>query len=153
MSAKVRENYLPKDSKIKLHRRINFLKQNEIDVIAYTEEFQKLSLRGKQSECGSVKVTKYLNGLRLSIYEELNLLCPDMVHKCYQLELKVEAKLKRRQEKDSKGRGRNQRGRGKIHEDHKEIKKETSQSEGNFRGNFKGRRGNSVGLVVEFKVQ
>ena len=59
--------------------------------------------------------------------------------------------MKRRQEQSSRGRGRNYRGRGNFQgrgqnqEDHKEIKQETSQSEGNVRGNFRGRRDNSRG--------
>ena len=107
MCAKVRETYLLEDYEIQFHRRRQSLRQKELDVTAYIEEFQKLSLRTKQSECESVKVARYLNGLRLNIQEELNLLCPNTVHKCYQLTLKVEAKLKRRQEQNNRGRGRN----------------------------------------------
>ena len=77
-----------------------------MDVCTYTEEFQKLSLRSKFAEPESIKVERYLNGLRMNIQEELQLLSPNTVAKCYQLALKVEKKIKRGKENKNLSRGR-----------------------------------------------
>lgn len=70
-----------------------------MDICTYTEEFQKLSVRSKFAEPKSIKVARYLNGLRLNIQEELQLLSPNTVAKCYQLALKVDEKIKSRQKR------------------------------------------------------
>lgn len=110
--AKVREAYILEDYEIQLHKRRQNLRQRELDVSSYTGEFQKLCLRSKVVEDESIKVARYLNGLQWNIQEELRLLCPSTVHKCYQSALKVEEKSKKKQEKSNKGRGRGRDGRG-----------------------------------------
>lgn len=45
MCAKVRETYLLEDYEIQLHQRRQSLRLKELDVTAYTKEFQKLSLK------------------------------------------------------------------------------------------------------------
>ena len=77
-----------------------------MDICTYIEELQKLSLRSKLVKPASVKVARYLNGLRMNIQEELQLLSPNTIGKCYQLALKVEDKIKRRQENNNRSRGR-----------------------------------------------
>lgn len=42
----------------------------------------------------------------------MSLLCPQTIHKCYQLALKVEEKGRRKQEQNNIGRGRGRDGRG-----------------------------------------
>lgn len=101
MIAEIKRVYVPRDYEVQLHKRRKNLRQKEMDVCAYTEEFQKLSIKSKKVEDESERVARYLNGLRWKIQEELNLLCLDTVHKCYQLALKVEEKLKRRQDQSS----------------------------------------------------
>lgn len=98
MLSKIREAYILEDYEIQLHRRRQNLRQKELDVSTYTEEFQKLCLRSKIQEDENVKVARYLNGLRWNIQEELSLLCPTTVQKCYQLALKVEERSKKKQE-------------------------------------------------------
>lgn len=44
-----------------------------MDVSSYTEEFQRLCLKSKIVEGDTKKVDRYLNGLRVSIQDELNL--------------------------------------------------------------------------------
>lgn len=53
-----------------------------------------------------------MNGLRISIQDELSLTNPTIVNQCYQLALKVEEKFKRRNEKSASGKGKNDRGKG-----------------------------------------
>ncbi|GLJ27819.1 hypothetical protein SUGI_0545980 [Cryptomeria japonica] len=112
MLAKVRESYIPEDYENQLHKRRQNLRQRELDVSGYTEECQNLSLRSKVMEDESIKVARYLNGLRWNIKEELSLLCLSTVHKYYQLALKVEEKIKKKQEQSNRGRGRGRHGRG-----------------------------------------
>ena len=71
MVSMVKENYLLKDYEVKLHQKRPNLKQRDMDISTYTKEFQKLSLRSKLVEPKSVKVARYLNGLRMNIQEEL----------------------------------------------------------------------------------
>ena len=61
----------------------------------YMEEFHKLTLREKKQEEELERVARYLNGLRMSILEEISLLALDTLGKCFQLALKVKEKLKR----------------------------------------------------------
>ena len=81
----------------------------------YTKEFHRLTLRAKKQEEEPKRVARYLNGLRMSIQEEINLLAPDTLGKWFQLALKVEEKLKRKGDQQQGGRsGRNDRGRGNF---------------------------------------
>lgn len=98
MIVEIKGVYALEDYEVQLHKTRQNLRHKEMDVCAYTEEFQKLSIKSKKVEDESERVARYLNHLRWNIQEELNLLCPDTIHKCYQLALKVEEKLKRRQE-------------------------------------------------------
>lgn len=70
------------------------------------------------SEDESIKVARYLNGLKWSIQEEMTLLSPKIVHQCYQLAIKIECKSRRKQDQTSKsrGRGRDQRGHRGSHQ-------------------------------------
>ena len=112
MVAKIRDNYLPEDYEIQLHKKRQSLKQKDLDVASYTEEFQKLCLRSKVQEEESIKVARYLGGLKWSIQEEISLWTPTTVHKCFQLALKVEDKNRRKQDSNSRGRGRGRDSRG-----------------------------------------
>lgn len=67
MLSKIRETYIPKDYEIQLHRKRQNLRQNELNVSSYTEEFQKLCPGSKIQEDENVKVARYLNGLRWNI--------------------------------------------------------------------------------------
>lgn len=98
MMEMVKKAYVPDDYGKYLHRRRKNLRQKDMDVSACTKEFHKLCLKSKTMESKSVKVVRYLNGLRMSIQEECNLLGPNKVRKFYKLSLKVEDNIKRRQE-------------------------------------------------------
>lgn len=109
MVTKIKENYLPKDYEIQLHKKRHSLKQKDLDVVAYTKEFQKLFLREKIQEEEAVKVVRYLGGLMWNIQEGIILWTPTTMYKFFQLALKVEEKNKKKQEANSKSRDR---GRG-----------------------------------------
>ncbi|XP_057842117.2 uncharacterized protein LOC131051562 [Cryptomeria japonica] len=125
-----------------------------MDVSSYTEEFHRLCLKSKTVEGNTEKVARYLNGLRVSIQDELNLCNPKTIQKCYQLALNVKEKLKRRQDQNNRGRGKkdfNNRGkgmstgRGQNFRPQGEPNQENSQGESSSRGGYRGRRSNSRG--------
>lgn len=93
---KIKEAYLPKDFEIQMHKKRLNLKQRDMDVANYIEEFHKLSLRSKIKEEESVKVARYLNGLKWAIAEEMNLFTPTTILGFQQMAQKVEERLRRR---------------------------------------------------------
>lgn len=62
------------------------------------------------------KVARYLNGLRQGIQDEVTMMTPDSMHKCFQMALRKKYKVRRRTESYQRGRGNNIgfRGRGNF---------------------------------------
>jgi len=56
----------------------------------YTEEFYKLNIRAKQRKRDEEKVSRYINGLRYYIQDEIIMVIVRTVEDVYQMELKVE---------------------------------------------------------------
>lgn len=83
MVAKVKAQFLPGDYEIQSCRRLQNLKQKEMDVMTYIEEFHKLSLREGHHEDEVEKIARYMNGLRHSIQDELSLTTPKSVEECF----------------------------------------------------------------------
>ena len=78
----------------------------------YTEEFYKLNLRASYIEDTSEKKTRYINGLRMDIQEEMSMLSPSVMEEAYQYALKAEEKISGKQ---TFGRGRGiAKGRGQV---------------------------------------
>jgi hypothetical protein len=63
----------------------------------YTEEFYRLNIRAGQKENEDEKTTRYINGLRYEIQEEINMMSVIIVKDAYQATLKDEEKLARNQ--------------------------------------------------------
>lgn len=103
MVAKIKSKLLPKDYQQTLYKQMQNLKQNIMIVRDYTEEFYKVNLRVGYVEDTSENTTRYINGLRLYIQDEINILSPSTIEEAYQCTLKVEEKIARKQ---SSGRGR-----------------------------------------------
>ena len=159
MVSKVKQTYLPDDYEVQMHRRRQNLRQKDLDVQAYTEEFQKLCLRSKVVEDESIKLARYLNGLKWSIQEEMSLVNFKSIRQCYQMALKIEEKSKRKQDsskgkgkgKDTKGQRGGYGGRSSDSRAQGEVKfseqQEGSSSRGgrgrNSNSNFRGRSGGS----------
>jgi hypothetical protein len=59
----------------------------------YTEEFYKLNIRAGHRESDDEKVSRYLNGLRYDIQDELIMSTIKTVEDAYQMALKAEEKL------------------------------------------------------------
>jgi hypothetical protein len=63
----------------------------------YTEQFYRLNIRAGQKENEDEKTSRYINGLRYEIQEDINMLFVSKVKDAYQEALKVEEKLVRKQ--------------------------------------------------------
>ena len=63
----------------------------------YTEEFYKINLRASYLEDTREKTTRYVNGLRLEILDEIGILSPQNIEETFQSAMKVEEKITRKQ--------------------------------------------------------
>ena len=71
----------------------------------YIEEFYKLNIRTGQREKDEEKVSRYINGPRYEIQDEINMMSIRTVEDVYQFTLKVEEKLAKKQSKRGRCRG------------------------------------------------
>jgi hypothetical protein len=70
----------------------------------YTEEFYKLNIRTGQREKDEENFSRYINGLRYEIQDEINMMSIRNVEDAYKFTLNAEEKLARK--KIHRGRGR-----------------------------------------------
>ena len=56
----------------------------------YTKEFYRVSIRDGQFQDTIEKVSRYVNGLKLEIQDEIVILSPKKVEEAYQMALKAE---------------------------------------------------------------
>eukprot|EP00253_Pinus_taeda_P007187 PITA_07187 len=113
MEAKLKEKFLPKDYQIMLYRQVQNLKQRGMTVREFTEEFYKLNLRAGYVEDTSEKTTRFVNGLRGEILDEIGILSPQILDEAYQFALKAEEKINRKQ--NTRRGGGSGRGKGKVY--------------------------------------
>jgi hypothetical protein len=97
MIAKMKEQFIPRDYQITLFQRMQNLKQKLMTVKEYTEEFYRLNIRSGHRESDDEKVSKYMNGLRYNIQDEMSMMTIQTVEDAYQISLKDEEKLSRKQ--------------------------------------------------------
>jgi len=83
MVAKLRGKFLPKDFQISLLKQMQNMKQKQLTVKEYTEEFYKINLREAYIEDTTEKVARYLNGLGYDIQDELSFINPTGVYEAY----------------------------------------------------------------------
>jgi hypothetical protein len=81
------------------------LRQKLMIVKEYTEEFYKINIRAGHRESDDEKVSRYMNGLRYDIQDEMSMKTIRMVEDAYQMVLKAQEKLSRKP--TQRGRGRN----------------------------------------------
>ena len=55
----------------------------------YTEEFYRVSIRAGKFQDIAEKVSRYVNGLKLEIQDEIGILSPKTVEEAYQMALKA----------------------------------------------------------------
>jgi hypothetical protein len=118
MIAKMKAKFIPRDYQITLFRRMQNLRQMLMTVKEYTEEFYKLNIKAGHWESDDEKVSRYMNGLRYDIQDEMSMKTIRTVEDAYQMALKVEEKLSRKLA---------QRGRGKSHPRGKSVAQDSFQ--------------------------
>jgi hypothetical protein len=111
MIAKMKVKFIPGYYQISLFRRMQNLRQNLMTVKEYTEEFYRLNTRVGHHERNDEKVSRYMNGLRYEIQDEMSMVSIRTVEDAYHMALKDEEKLSQKQ--SQRGRGRSQ-PRGKL---------------------------------------
>eukprot|EP00253_Pinus_taeda_P004272 PITA_04272 len=77
------------------------------------EEFYRVNLRARYTEDTTERTTRYVNGLRLDILDEINILSSNNTKEVYQSAMKAEEKITRKQNA-WRGRGAN-RGKGQSY--------------------------------------
>ena len=73
MIAKMKAKFIPRDYQITLFRRMHNLRQKLMTVREYTEEFYRLNIRAGHRERDDEKVSRYMNGLRYDIQDEMSM--------------------------------------------------------------------------------
>lgn len=63
MKIRLRDQFLPIDCEIWIYQKLQDLRKRDLTIITYTEELNKLTLRGRRQEEEVERVERYLNGL------------------------------------------------------------------------------------------
>jgi hypothetical protein len=92
MIAKMKVKFIPRDYQITLFRRMKNLRQKLMTVKEYTEEFYRLNIRVGHQESDDEKVSRYMNGLRYDIQDEMSMVTIQTVEDSYQMALKADRK-------------------------------------------------------------
>ena len=92
MEKKLQEKFLSLDYSQTLFLKFQNLKQNLSSIQEYKNEFYKLSMRIEHQEDDEQVATRYMNGLKFSIQDELNMHCVKNMEEAYQLALKAKEK-------------------------------------------------------------
>jgi hypothetical protein len=139
MVAKLKGKFMPCDYHLNLFRQMQNLKQRGMSVKQYTKECYKLNIRANHIEENPKKVSRYLNGLRYKIQDEIDILSHNTVEEAYQFALKVEEKLTRKPNQSGRGCGL-ARGRGRSSTQKEEANNSHQQEQSSRGGDFRGRR-------------
>ena len=67
MVKKVKKKFLPIDYQVILLRKMQNLRQKDMIVKEYTEEFYRLDIRSRHVDDDVEKIARYINGLRYGI--------------------------------------------------------------------------------------
>ena len=74
MVAKMKDKFIPRDDQITLFQRMQNLRQKLMSVKEYTEEFYMINIRAGHRESDDEKVSRYMNGLRYDIQDEMSIM-------------------------------------------------------------------------------
>jgi hypothetical protein len=97
MVAKMKAKFIPKDYQITLFRRMQNLRQKLMSVKEYTKEFYKLNIREGHRESDDENVSRYMNGLRYDIQDEMSMMIIWTIEDSHQMALKAKEKLSQNQ--------------------------------------------------------
>jgi hypothetical protein len=74
MIVKMKEKFIPRDYQITLFRRMQNLRQKLMTMKEYTKEFYRLNIREGHHESDDEKVSRYMNGMRYDIQDEMSMM-------------------------------------------------------------------------------
>ena len=110
----------------------------------YTKEFYKLNLRVVYVGESTKKVARYVNGIRMDIQEEINMILAKMMEEVYQCALREEENIARKKsfnKDNSSARGREKAIRRGIFGPRRGESSNSNQQEHHGRGGDHSRRG------------
>ena len=96
MVAKMRAKFFHKYYELILYRQVQNLRKRLLTVREYTKEFYKVNLREGYVEESVEKAARYVNGIRMDIQEELNMISPRTMEEAYQCVMRQEEKIVRK---------------------------------------------------------
>ena len=80
MKVEIRKQFIPEDYEVLVHKKLQNLKQRDMDVSNYTQAFHNLTLKAKVYETEKQKLARHVNGLKYSIKDELPLITLGSIH-------------------------------------------------------------------------
>ena len=89
MVNKVKKKFLLFNNQVSLLRKMQNLKQKNMTVKEYTEEFYRLDIRSEHMDDDVEKIARYINGLRFGIQDEISFVKLESVEEAYQYALKA----------------------------------------------------------------
>jgi hypothetical protein len=89
MVANLKAKFMPKYYQINLFRKLQNLRLKGMIVKEYIEDFYKMNIRDGQRERDEEKISRYMNGLRYEIQDELNMMSVRTVEDVYQFAMKA----------------------------------------------------------------
>lgn len=105
MVGKLKNKFLPADYQVILLRIMQNMRQKYMTIKDYIDEFYNLDIRSRHVDDEVEKVSRYLNGLRTSIQDEINFMKMENVEEQYLYALRVEEILAKKDEHRQRTRG------------------------------------------------
>lgn len=90
MKKHIKTRFMPTSYAVEIDQRCHNLKQRDMDVVTYTEEFYKWTARAELQESDATRLARYLNGLKKILGEKISTHHIWDVEDAYELALKVE---------------------------------------------------------------
>ena len=107
MVNKVKKKFFPTDYQVSLLRKMQNLRQRDMTVKEYTEEFYRLDIRFGHVDDNVEKISRYINRLRSGIQDEISFVKLESVEEAYQYALKAKeilTKKHKHRQRDRVGR-------------------------------------------------
>ena len=83
MVNKVKKKFLPIDYQVSLMRKMQNLRQRDMSVKEYADEFYRLDIRSRHVDDDVEKIDRYINVLRSRIQDEISFVKLESVEEAY----------------------------------------------------------------------
>jgi hypothetical protein len=88
MVSKIKRKFMPKDYQLILFIQLQNLRKKGMEIKEYTDEFYRLSIRVGYRKGDVERVSRYIDGMRYDIQDDISLLNIKIVEDSYQEQLK-----------------------------------------------------------------